>query len=132
MLRSWQIHLGVLGTLLWLVAFPLLDYSNKHDYYILSKTVVGFTLGCVTAFAGYLFWEIIHGRWERILGAERGAMRILSSIPLLLIALFSSLTFLNGIFNSMPWYYKLSYAFASIFVLQGAIPIINVIESDAS
>ncbi|WP_092123151.1 hypothetical protein [Desulfonatronum thiosulfatophilum] len=67
-MKTWQIQIGSWGTILWLASFQILDYANTHGYDVVSKTFVGYTLGFITAFVGYLFWEVIHGRWKSILG----------------------------------------------------------------
>lgn len=127
-MKGWQIQLGGWGTILWLASFQIMQYLNQNGHTTEVKAVVGYSLGFITAFSGYLFWEIWHGRWESILGDDRGLMRIISSIPLLFLLLFGLFGFLNGIFNTMPWHYNLPFAFAGIVVAQGVIPIINHID----
>lgn len=127
-MKQWQIQIGGWGTILWLASFQALEYSNAHGYQITSKTIIGYIIGFVTAFVGYLFWEVIHGRWETLLGKERGFMRIISAIPLLFLFLFGAFGFFNAIFNSTPWFYNISFAIAGIVVGQGLIPIINHID----
>jgi ABC-type amino acid transport system permease subunit len=127
-MKNWQIQLGGWGTIFWLASFQIMQYLNQNGYATEAKVVVGYTLGFITAFSGYLFWEIWHGRWESLLGQERGIMRIFSAMPLLFLLLFGLFGFLNGIFNSMPWYYNLPFAIAGIVVAQGLIPIINHLD----
>ncbi|MCK7460211.1 hypothetical protein [Idiomarina aminovorans] len=127
-MKDWQVQLGGWGTIIWLASFQIMQFLNESGYTTEVKAVVGYTLGFITAFSGYLFWEIWHGRWESILGQERGLMRIISAIPLLFLLLFGLFGFINGIFNSMPWYYNLPFALASIVVAQGVIPILNHLD----
>lgn len=127
-MKNWQIQLGGWGGVLWLGSFQIMEYANSHGNEVAAKTIVGYTLGFITTFSGYLFWEVIHGRWETFLGNDRGLMRILSSIPLLVIFVIGMIGFLNAIFNSMPWFYNFSFAVAGIVVGQGLVPVINHID----
>lgn len=131
-IKGWQIQLGGWGTILWIASFQIMQFLNDQGYASEAKAVVGYTLGFITAFAGYLFWEIWHGRWESIFGSERGFNRIISAVPLLLILLFGLFGFANSIFNSMTWHYNLTFALAGIVVAQGLIPIINHIDGTKS
>jgi len=76
----------------------------------------------------HLFWEVAHGRWESILGNSRGITRIMSLIPLFVLFSYGLFGFLNGIFNSMPWYYNMTFAISSIAVAQGFMPLINYLD----
>ena len=127
-IKGWQIQLGGWGTIVWLASFQIMRYLNENGYVTEVKAVVGYTMGFITALAGYLFWEVSHGRWESILGAERGFNRVVSAVPLLFLLLFGLFGFINGIFNSMPWHYNLSFALAGVVVIQGLIPIINHLD----
>lgn len=128
-MKAWQVQLGGWGSIAWLGSFHLMELAKDKGFDQSATTLAGYALGFVTAFVSYLFWEVIHGGWGAILGEERGLLRIVSSIPLLFLALLGLLAFLNGIFNnSMPWFYNLSFAFAGIIVAQGLVPIINEID----
>lgn len=131
-IKTWQTQISGWGSIVWLASFQFMEYANKHGYHEVSNGIFGYILGFVTAFAGYLFWEVIHGRWKSILGEDRGFMRIVSAMPLLGLCILGALGFINAIFNSMPWFYNISFAVAGIVVTQGLVPIINHIDGTAS
>lgn len=129
-MNGWQVQLGVWGTILWLASFQIFGYLDDAGYSLSAKAVSGYVLGFVTAFSAYLFWEIIHGRWVRLLGPVRGWMSVLSAIPLVLLLLLGAIGFFNSIFNNMSWHYNVTFMIAGVVVSQGLIPIINYLDRD--
>jgi hypothetical protein len=127
-MKIWQIHLGIWGFILWMASFQVFGYLNDEGLKDLSLSVSGYTIGFVTAFVGFLFWEILHGKWGTIFGDERGIFRIFSAISFLVLFLFGIFGFLNSIFNTLPWFYNLTFVFGGIVVGQGVVPIIKDLD----
>lgn len=87
-------------------------------------------MGFITAFSAFIFWDIINGGFNRFLGNDRGVFRITTYFTLTVLFLLGLLGFINGIFNSMPWQYFLSFAVAGMIVNQFLIPVISYADQN--
>jgi hypothetical protein len=126
-MKNWQIQIGFWGGVIWMLLMFNLEHLSTMDEAI-TKSVTGYIMGFITVFSGHLFWEIVHGRYKRIFGEEKAIFRIISTVPLFLMAGFGLFGLVNGIFNSMPWQYNFSFVSSGIVVNQGVIPVINYID----
>jgi hypothetical protein len=127
-MKTWQIHLGIWGSILWMASFQIFEYFNNQGQQEISRAISGYTIGFVTAFVGYLFWEITHGKWEVVFGDDRGISKALSAFSFFVLFLIGAFGFLNSIFNTLPWFYNITFALAGIVVAQGLIPLIKNLE----
>lgn len=127
-MKTWQIQLGGWGSILWAIVIFNIEHIRNAGWLTTYQVSGGYMLGFITAFVGYLFWEIVHGRWHTIFGNERGFWRIFSAIPLLVLTVIGVLSFIAGLVGSQPWHYNLSFVLAGVVVSQGLVPIINEID----
>ena len=123
-MKSWQAQLGFWGFIVWLSMMFNLEQIETFNP-TLRTISGGYVLGFITAISGFIFWEIIHGRFQRIVGPEKSLLSIISSLPLLLLVAFGLFGFINQIINNMPWVYNVAFVIAGIVVQQGVIPVIN-------
>lgn len=124
-LKSWQTHLGGWGSLIWITSFQINDLLDKHDLHVASLTVIGYTMGFITALAGHLLWGYaLKGRLKEII-ADNGKARWISAFSLFIISLYGAIGFLIGIFGSNPWYYSIAFAIGALVINQGVMPIID-------
>lgn len=127
-MKSWQVQLGGWGSIMWASVFFNAEYIREKGWDTAYQMANGYIIGFITAFVGYLFWEVIHGRWKNILGNERGFWRYFSAAPLFALTVVGLLGFLSSLVGSFPWQYNLSFFFAGVVVAQGLVPIINEID----
>lgn len=126
-MKNWQLQLGFWGGITWLSLMFNSEQIIPHGEPY-TKCLGGYTIGFITAFCGYMFWEVVHGRYKKIFGDNKGLFRIISLVPFLVMSVFGLFGFLNGIFNSMPWQYNIAFVVAGIVVSQGVIPTINYFD----
>lgn len=123
-MKGWQIQLAFWGGLLWLGAFSITDYANTHKYHELSSAMAGYIMGFVTAFSGYLLWEIVCGRGKKFLDSHPVG-RVFSTIPLILLIAIGLVGFYGEIFGNTTWYYNISFFIAAFIVKNGLIPAVD-------
>lgn len=120
--------MGFWGSLVWLGAFQLGEYLMKINQKDLALTAFGYIMGFITVFAGHLFWgRIVQGRWNELLG-DGCINRSVSAITLVIVFAYGIFGLVNGIFNSNPWYYSLTFALGGLVVNQGLMPIIDTFD----
>lgn len=129
-IKKWQTFLAILGGILWMASFNLLELANEYGFFVASKSVAGYSIGFITAFSGFLAWEVFHGRWAKLFGDDSYIGRFLTIIPLIVLFGFGAIGFLNGIINSNPWYYNLTFAIACVVVNQALIPLLQFLDGN--
>ena len=123
--KNWQIQLGAWGFIAWMAIFFNLEQINNHFNEQVYTTASAYILGLLTAFAGYLFIEVIQGNAKKILGYERGIWQYLYAFAFFSLLAIGFLGFYANITGSFPWYYNLGFWFAGFVVAQGLVPLIK-------
>lgn len=127
-MEKWQTHLGFWGSLLWLGSFPLGKFVHAYGNEQIAQAIYGYTIGYVTVFAGYLFWDhVVKGRWSELIG-DGWPSRTISGVCLGLILIMGLAGVCSSIFGTNPWYYSLLFALGGLVVNQGLKPIIDYLE----
>ncbi|WP_040242863.1 hypothetical protein [Chromohalobacter japonicus] len=127
-MKNWQVQLGGWGSILWASVLFNAEIIREKGWDTAYQMASGYIIGFITAFVGYLFWEVIHGRWESVLGNERGFWRYFSAVPLFVLTVVGLLGFLSSLVGSFTWQYNISFFFAGVVIAQGLAPIINEID----
>lgn len=124
-----KIYVAVLGTLAWLGSLQGVEYARQHGWVNVFSSLSGYILGFVTAFAGYLFWEIVQGRGSRILGEKR-ILKWISGIVLIPIFLVGFAGFVKGIWWTNNWIYGISAFIGVTVVTKCLIPFLEVLQGE--
>ncbi|WP_146094307.1 hypothetical protein [Xanthomonas arboricola] len=127
-LRSWQVKLAIFGTALWMLAMPLSDVLQKHHFPSLYKFNAGYVLGFITAFAGFIFWEFVHGRGSKYID-QHWLFRWLSYCVLAIGALMSLLALIAEVFGDTDWRFNIGALLAGIVVGVGLLPTVEKLDS---
>ncbi|MEI7411812.1 hypothetical protein [Pectobacterium aroidearum] len=128
--QKWKFWLAAFGTVIWFILLQSLQSLNNSNYFSIRDIASGYSLGFITAFSAFVFWDIVNGGFKRYIDKERGIFRITAYFTLVVLFSLGLLGFINGIFNSMPWQYFSSFAIACIIVNQCLIPVINYADKN--
>jgi len=126
-MKIWKIQLAFWGVMLWLGSFQLSEYLRGKGWAELHLAASGYMIGFITAFSGYLIWEVINGRGRDLLD-QHPFWRVFSIFPLLILVCIGVAGFYNEMFGSSPWYYNVTFFLANFIVGKALIPVIHDLD----
>jgi len=121
---TWQMGLAVVGTLLWFVSMPASETIRVQGWLGFYKFVSGYILGFIVAFAGFVFWEFVHGRGRHLLDPHP-FFRWFSYLSLAVTMLFGLAALYAEIFGNTDWRYNIGSLLGGTVVVGGLLPVIE-------
>jgi hypothetical protein len=128
-IKSWQIYLGIIGSLLWFFILEILGYFQNSELFHFYNVISGYTIGFIVAFSGWIFWETLQGRGKKFI-VEGALNKWLISVPLLIIFFIGLLGFYKSIWGSSIWSYNLGSFMGGIALTFGLAPLLEVISAE--
>ncbi|MDA8232711.1 MAG: hypothetical protein M0006_15380 [Magnetospirillum sp.] len=122
MIPAWQVRLAVVGTLVWLLILSGADAIRRLSMDWFHNLAAGYTVGFITAFAGFVLWDMIKGNKYDYIDQDP-AWRWLSYFSLGIIFVFGFLGVIANI-HGRP-VYDVGVLMAGIVVNQGLLPAIK-------
>ncbi|EGR0234743.1 hypothetical protein Q9884_004169 [Vibrio vulnificus] len=121
-------QLGFWSSMLFLTAFELKGYALSSGFVDIDIALGGYIVGYITTFSGYMLWEVLAGRGNKIFD-NRPCWRIISALPFVLLVIIGAMGLYKEIFGDAPWQYNIGFFIASFAVSNGLIPAIKYVDS---
>lgn len=125
--RSWQIKLGIIGSIVWMITLSNTENIRELGIEELSLASIGYIMGFIIAFSGYVWWEIVRNNAYKFLDTNP-FWRPLSVVVIGVVLLSGLSGLLIQIFKTLSWIYNSGALAGSIVVGIGLIPTMNEMD----
>lgn len=118
--HKWQAVVGAIGFLTWLISLQISEFLS-NNYPSVHTLIAGYSLGFITAFAGFIFRDLLLGKISRHVD-NHPVFRWFSYATLALVMLLGLLTLLVQMLGNTSWAFILGSIVGGFVVTIGVIP----------
>lgn len=127
--HKWQAVVGAIGFLIWLISLQISEFLSSN-YPSVHTLIAGYSLGFITAFAGFAFRDLLLGKISRHID-NHPIFRWFSYASISLVMLLGLLTLLSQIFGNTSGTFVLGSIIGGFVVTIGVIPSIEYLDKSA-
>lgn len=127
-IKPWQFYLALLGGMLWLAAFPAMDFVNKRHLLIVSQPIAGYVIGVVSGLSGFIFVEILKGNFSKFV-AHQPLFKPISLLSLFITFAMGAFAIYSTNYINISGAYNTAVLIGSIVSGWGIVPILKLLDS---